>query len=1090
AYQYGCPIYIDGIEADIQVSSSKDYYGCGENIPFFSLFENGKYGWDGTETLSVYRTETEIEGASIWDIAGKIDTFGLIPDRSGGLVLDSVYSLICLDEGYVSRGCIYSGISIDERDNLWLSVYYSESSTVIEKWDGLAFNRLLDRFELPDSISPVVGIIVCKGIVYMLSWSEGGGRMIYKMNSTSGVIVGSIHPSGREFLDLRDAIVKENDNILALENGTKTLWEFSSLGDSISAFSLPSELEYNSIGYRNGKIYISTSEKIITIQGTVIDSFGFDLGVTSYGSLTIDDKGMIAVTGGWEGLFLFSPEGELECETWEPYGLCDISFYKGNILTSEFKHEAYSYINLYRKYGKENGILMTYPLGDPPVSFLFHSYEGFDVENSGSVLYQTPGPLWTTLNEDLLPLSSLYGAHFVPPVYVNMEGDWQNSPVFNDCILNIKFADLIEPPIIENVYDLNLSASENISFADTIKDTIPAGDYCVVGNVHSDYPQEIASDWKLFTVIEDNVTFLFKTDKEEGFVGDTFKINPLIINPLPLKQDSVFFAACRASGDTCDVLYIDTVISMEAGSVDSLPFTITPEEPLTIRGYLYVPPSHFVDKEFSPIIKSGRILTLNVNTPEIADLSPFRVTTEMYNYSFDDLALEVERIFLSDTLRDSVYLKMENVHTFVDTFSTEQPGTLKVIAKVGNETFEEEKFINFGMNGVVQLDSLYEVSPDSVEMSGIIRNGGVYPLECKALFCLLESDSSHGDTEKTMLAADSQRLMATHPTTQKINNLTNQPIAQSFAVLSAQRVVLSSVHEVGKGVTLSQFVSQLATAGVDTSFSMICLLPGETDTVPILFNRHDVGSYEMQAFLFTDSLDFMFDSASSNVNVVGDNQLFVDTLIVSPNCDTNGNVPLMALIDNRSFGSFAGNITVSSPVCYFDSVISLPLHSKDTLTFLLEDPIDEGIYAFTSVIKEGGVPVIQKLQNIEFHPFYRFDSLPVNLTVSAPDSGIVKIPVSNIGNAKGERNVRVNFADVININEYEIIEPGFCDTFACNYLVPEDFPGGEFFADAAILKNNYPETDTFFNVIVNGLMVNAADSLDKFVYTSSDTTEL
>ncbi len=1132
-YRNGCPVYIDGLEADIEVSTPQSYYGYGQEIPFSSLLENGGYGWTGTETLSVYRTETETGGASIWDIGEDIDMFGLIPDGSGGLVLDSVYSLRCITRGIGGGGGeVFSGSAqlsgysggasfssdIDEWGNLWLSYNYMGR---IEKIN-FRFWELLEAFNLPDSVGDIEGILTEKGIIYLIASDSG---RVYKMNSTSGDIMGNIQPPNRRFLDLVGVTVKENGNVLAVERGTETLWEFSGSGDSVSTFELPFGLYYGDMEYKDGTVYISARDKILTIEGEVIDSFGFDLKDEyqwdNFGPISIGDDGKIAALGFGEAehIILFSSDGEFESGTWAESPE-DIDFYRGDIVSCGVRYENLV-LNIYREFGKENGMLRVSSISEPPWDFLFHSHEGLDVSNSGSVTYEAPGPLWTPWNEKLVPLESFYGSHELPSIYINMEGDWTDSPVFNDCVLNIKSIYLVEPPIIENVYDLNLSPSDNVSFADTVMDTIPAGEYCVFGKAISAYPQEITYDWEPFTVIENNVTLLLEIDKEEGFAGDTFRINPLVINPLPLEQDSVFFMVGRASGDTCDILYIDTLISMEAGAVDSFPFTIIPEGPLTIRGYLHVPPSYFDGKEIAPIIKSDIMLSLDVNAPEIVDLSPFAINSEMYNYSSGELSLKVKRIFLTDTLRDSVSLETEGIYTFVDTFVTEEPGTLKVVVSSGGNTVIEEKFIDFGISGVVQLDSLYRVSPSSVQMSGIVNNAGLYPIEADALFCLVDGDAvmpaddmrlvadfeSHGDAETQSSSfnpattpdishKDTENtkrnvLLQQNPKSQNLNpSLTIQPFNNLTADLSAKRIALSAVSRVGRNISLSEFISGLTRAGIDTSFFAVGLSPGEQDTVPIMFNEHAVGDYRLQGFLFTDSKSFMFDSASSPVNVVGDNQVVVDSLIVSEYCAPNGNVILAAIIENQSFGHFTGDISISSLACYVDSSIDMSGGSKDTVVFLIESVLDEGIYTFTSKISEGGNAVSEETQDLEFHPIYRFDSLPVGLTVSAPDSGEIEVLVTNIGNVKAERTLKVNLADVLNIDENINIEPASIDTFSGNFRIPEDFPGGEYFADASVFKNLFPEVDTFFNVNVNGLIVQATDSLNRPVYSVNDTALL
>jgi hypothetical protein len=1142
-YQYnGCPIYIDGIEANIQVSTSKDYYGYGENIPFSSLLENGRYGWEGAESLKVARVRDSIGEFSIWGVTEYIDTFGLIPDGGGGLVLDSVYSLRCL-YGHASEPAFsnafnkqakilsgYSGseysLALDESNILWASY-----NRIIEKIDFISW-RLLEEFRLPDSVGDVEGLAAHQGTLYIIASDSG---RVYKMNSTSGDIMGNIQPPGRRFLDLTGVAVKEGGNVLAVEDGTKILWEFSNSGDSISALELPSELYYGDMDYQDGIIYISTPGKIVTVEGTSVDSFGVapDLGYY-YGPIDIDDNGKIVVAGNkWPGdgkkagdsfengyygvgyLRLFSSTGSIEAEIYSILPLYDLFFYKGDIISLESEYSPD--IAVYREFGINNGLIRAGGYGgwfeNLPEKYRFLSYKSSDVGNSGSILYQVPGPLWTPVDEDLMPLESMYGADYLLSLYITMQGDWHDSSVFYDCSLKLKVLDVLDSLIVENDYPLNLSPLGIVSFVDTIKDIIPPADYCVLGDVYYDYPKNITSDSKLFTVIGNNLTLILKSDKEEGFAGEPFRINPLAINPLPLSEDSLHLLVKGYFNET-ETTYVDTSFVLSAESTDSFPFVIMPDEPLVVRAELILPSSDTITREFTPIVKSTRLLSLEVSAPDVVDLLPFKTTTDVYNYSFDSLLVEIKRIFSSDTLRDSINLEKYGVYTFVDSFFATSSDTLRIIATTGGEVFTKRKFIDLGIKGNITLDSLFKVSPDSVMMSGIIRNEGVYPLEGNALFCLMERSSTQINRKflnfsypatpagyGTQINADFKDL--NYPTTQADNGTrisadgrdegdfsTIQPFNNLTADLSAQQIAISSVTRVGKDLTLSAFLSQLVRAGIDTSFSAIYLSSGKSDTIPISFDKHNAGNYTLRGFLFAEPSSVMLDSTSSSVNVVGNDQVFVDSLLVSPTCDSTGTVSLYVVLNNDSYSPFSGNLTINSPVLYQDSTVDLSSGTRDTVIFLLPDPIDEGEYAFTATISEGGVPVSEKIQKLEFHPIYKFDSLPFNLEVSTPDSGIIDISVSNIGNGKGERNVRVNLADAISINEYAIIDPSSSDTFTTNFLIPEDFPGGEYFADASILKNLYPEVDTFFKVNVNGLVIRAKDSLDKLVYSVSDTAAL
>ncbi|MEO0293436.1 MAG: Ig-like domain-containing protein [candidate division WOR-3 bacterium] len=1103
SYPYGCPIYIDGLTANIQVSTSKKYYGQGDEIPFSSVLENGGYGWNGAETLKVARMKDTLESFSIWDLTdtGSVETFGLIPDSSGGYILAPEYTLECvanLPYMPAEDSFLVVALAVDEYDNLWvMSASCNGNKIFLRKWDR-PFGNLLAEFSV--SI-PMIGwnidMEVHQGVIYISSPSSG---VVYRLNANSGEIIGYIHPPGGGFFMAIGGIeVKDNGNILVLDKWTRILWEFSSSGDSISTFVLPVEFEdpygYGfGLEYKDGVIYLADRKKIITIEGTSVDSFGL-ANYANYMRISLSDNGKLAATlcGEGCGLNIFSPQREFEVGGGVfVQDFCgDITFYKNYIVREETDEEHvvvndtivniiyYNNLYLYREFGKDNGMLKVSEFPDAPWKYKFHNYRNIDIPNSGSISYQVLDQNATYPSDDnLLPLSSMIGSDCLLPIYITMEGNYENSPVFYDLLLNLKTF-VSDSVIVKNTYPLSLSPYESVSFADTIRDTVPPGDYIVSGDAYSNYPQHITSDWKSFTVIGDNVALLLNSNKEEGFVGEEFRINPLTINPLPEIKEPLHLIVKGYFG-SLDTTYLDTTFMLNPQSLDSFPFVIRPQEPIVIRAELALPSGDTLRREFIPVVKNTRLLSLQIFAPDVVDLSPFTAKTEIYNYSFSPLSLEVKRIFGADTLINSLTLGPKETYTFVDSFSTVRSDTLKVIAITGGESFTKKKFIDCGIKGIVLLDSLFEVSPDSVRMNGIVRNEGLYPLSGKVLFCLIERTKG--------LIAHSLQLSATGFSAER-----QQVRAEPFpTTLSAQQVAISSVARVGKDLSLSAFISQLQRAGVDTSLTTIYLPMGKSDTVPIAFNRHNPGNYELLGFLFAETTpekSVMLDSSSSIVNIVGNNQVFVDSIFVSPTCDSTGSVLLWVTLSNRSYAPFSGNLIVSSPICYFDSLITLPIKMQDTIVFFLKEPIDEGRYYFTGALLEGGFSVNLKSQVLEFHPIYHFDSLP-NLEFSVPDSGMVEISISNIGNGKGERTVAVNFVDVLNINRDAEIKPGSSEKFSGSFYIPEDFPGGKYWASAEILKNSYPEVDTLFPVQVNGIRIEARDSLDKPVYSPEDTAKL
>ena len=1051
-YPKGCPIFIDGIEADISVSTPQYYYEQGEDIPFSSHLTNGNYGWNGVESLSVYRTEDVMGQFSIWDLgSSSVDSFGVIAGDSG-LILDSLYSLrnIYSKEfidftnkqevlGQGQQGFSLYSAAKDEWDNFWFA--YNDSGLIQKR--NSPFGDVITCFDVPDSVGFINGILPYMGVLY-LTVSDSG--RIYKLNSVSGELMGYIQPPYRRFFGLTGVAVKENGNILAVESGTYTLWEFSGVGDSISAFPLPESLLYGDMDYRDGTIYISAFTKIIKIEGTTIDSFGM-ADSSCYSSLAVDDNGNLAAYNG-NNIVLFAATGEIEVESGCTGFIDDLIFYRGDIVSME--EEILGYIKLYRKFGKNSGLIRFSNPGNTPDMFRFIDFEPVEDINSGSITYEGGyGDYGNFISEGLLPLEEFYGYNSLPPVYITLNGDWQDSPVFNDLLLKLFVFNDIDSTIITDTLDLDLLPYENVILSDTIRDTIPPGDYLVVGKAHSDYPQFISYDYESFTVIGDNITLILKTDREEGPPGDTFHINPVVINPTLEEKDSLHFLI-RGYCAESETTYIDTIFDIEADGIDSFPFFITPTEPLEVRAELFIPPDDTIYREFVPII-NGEVLTIALYASEIVNLLPFGVRSELRNLSPTSLNLDVKRIFLSDTLTDAITLASGGIFTFLDSFETTVSDTIEVIASSEGNVYSRERFVYFGINGEILLDTVYNVASDSIMLNSIISNNGVYPEGMKCLFCLFD------DGRKRTGMEGMDKLLPGIKTTRRIDSF-------------------------------ESFIESAARNSADTSIILLSLIPDEAETVTVNFDSKEPGAYTLKAYLFTDTSDIFLDSTSSIVNVAEYALVSIDSLILSPCADSMDSVQILVLMSNSSYSEFFGTLNLSSPFFVMETGIEIPYTKQETLSINLPVP-EEGIHEFTIELRDGGVVKDVYQEDLAFAS----QLLPVyipSLSLSPGDTTHITFRITNAGNGHCEGLVSIDWIDMIDVDYDTVLTVNDTFEFSPFLYVPEDLGWGRYFSYLTVLREGIVKLDTFASVQVNGMRVESYDSLDMMFYSIGDTADM
>jgi len=1053
--KYGCPIFINGIESQFTVNSKKDWYNQDEDVTITSLVDNGDFAYQGLETLSIYPFEETTQIFNLGLGPKKFLLYGMrieVDNSDSVALIDSLYSLRVFSIYLIDSDDWGHYITPDDCGNIWLFSFYTWEKSWGKKFNR-DFSEILQSFQFPDTLGDITDLALKGGWLYL---SDGSKGKIRKISTSTGELVDSWGLGDGSFPSIRGISISDDGKVIAVDDVTKRLYQFTPYGELVDSFNLPSSLNYNDLEFSNGKTYISAGDRILTFREGVIDTFCVS-DTIGYSAISVAENGKVAVLDEKE-VILYSEEGEVEDSLSimddEAYDLCFIGedllipwrIPQGPCLTPEKKQTVRrddNFVSRFREFGKDKGMIVYYSglISDifPDIYTFLDYYPDDNEPGTGSISYKARYG-----NDTEVPLGSLKGTHYLPKVEVELVGNYLNSPIFRNLGLEVR-ALAKDTLIYENTHELSLQLSEEMIITDSIQDSLPPGDYSVFGNLHTTQSQLVNSGINYFTVVGDGISLLMRPDTTDVPTGWTFHPLVKVVNPLPDLQENLHFTL-----RTEDSLYLDTTFSMDSNEVDSFPLEATAYNPTTLSGKLILPTNDTIKKDITLNVMGG-IISLSVSAPDIVNLKPFAVKSEVKNLSMVTQEVVLKKSLPTNLIIDTLQVPAGEIITTLDSLCITRSETLEVVASGGFDEIRKELPINFGIKSEVSLNPEYQVGPDSVEMSGIIKNDGSYPLKLKALFCLMDSESSRKSRE-TLLLPDARR--------------------------------------VGKELSFTEFVEKVAMADIDTSLSYIYLTPGKLDTIPIMFDFHQSGDYQMKGYLFTDSISLLLDSASSSVKIIPNALVSVDSMILSENCDSIGSVPLSVLISNESYNSFFGSLTLSSSVCYLDTTVEIFPLAEDTIIFSLQDPVSEGRQKFIASLKEGGRVLNEKKTDLNFRPIYQFDSLPDELNFSIGDTGSLAISVRNIGNGKGERRVSAKWVDVINIDQVSVLKPGSLSVFKQVFSIPLDMSGGEYYCEVGVFDGIYPEVDTFFPVRINGAAIIARDSLDQPVYQNGDMAEL
>ena len=782
-------------------------------------------------------------------------------------------------------------------------------------------------------------------------------------------------------------------------------------------------------------MYVSATHKVLKIKNNVIDTFCAS-DTVYYDAISVSDNGQLAVLDGYNSrVILYYPDGHIR-SSGSFFGDASSLLYKDTEILVPIimpqKDKFMGYIGQFKEYGFDKGLIILDPQSFLPYVYTFINYYPDVSENGGEITYTAVYDMFNGEGEKV-PLHSLLGMHYIPSVYVEMSGYWRNSPVFRK--LDFEVRELNKDSVVySKAHNISPMPGEHIHFTDTLSDTLSAGEYAIWGELYTNNEQTVNADINYFTVIRNNVSLIMRTDTNDVPSGYTFHPIIMVINP----QDEEIRGLHLVAG-TDDSVYLDTIFDIDSGSVDTFYVSIRPKEPTIFKGKLILPSGDTLRDEVSLNVLTGGV-TLNVSAPEYVNFEPFEVKTAIHNYADISREVVIKRRINADSIIDTLVLSPYEGKWLYDTFSTIKSDTLYVSLFGLSDTLVKKLPINLGIHCKLLFDTLYVLSPDSVRMTAVLRNNGVYDVNAKALFCLYDSSKS---------------TKAIHP-----------------------------------DMPFEKFVKELVRAHIDTSLSYFMLQADGTDTIPIVFNRHSPGHYILRGFVYTDSSSILLDSAASRVSVIPNSLVSIDTITVSPYADSLSHVPISVIVKNSSYKGFEGDMVLSSNICYFDTAVYLAPQKWDTIVFYLQDTVYEGEYLFEAEAREGGIKVAEKIAKLLFKPTYVFSGLANNYSLGVGDSGILSFYVRNIGNAQGERTILANWADVINLNAYTTIPPSHIDTFKQAFYIPDDMPGGRYLCNVSLLKGMYPEMDTFFTLLINGANIKAKDTLDRWAYDMGDTAHL
>ncbi|MCK4544986.1 hypothetical protein KAU43_05560, partial [candidate division WOR-3 bacterium] len=447
-------------------------------------------------------------------------------------------------------------------------------------------------------------------------------------------------------------------------------YKFDNNGNLLDSLNLPMDLDYGNIDFAFGNVYVSSSNKVLMINNTIIDTF-CESNTINYDAISMGNNGELAVLTSGD-VVLYSSDGTMKSSGWLDIDSKDL-LYKGiDILIPgwnpcKVKREwSYGYVYNYREYGVDKGLIKFDPQEFLPSNYTFVNYYPDDDQNGGNITYNGVYD-----NGNKVSLQSLLGLHYIPTVHIEMFGDWHNSPVFRK--LDFAVRELCQDSLIyRTTHSINPAVGENIQFNDTLTDSLSQGEYAIFGNLYTNNNQIVNSNINYFSVIGNEVALLMHRDTNDVPAGWIFHPNIKVINPLPAGQENLHLIV-----NSNDSLYIDTIFDVDSCSTDSFPISVSPNVPTILNGELILPTGDTLRKEISLNVLAGEI-TIDVVTPEYVNFEPFEVKNIISNNSGIHQEIIIKRRINTDSLIDTVLIYPNDKNRLYDTLSTINSDTLYV----------------------------------------------------------------------------------------------------------------------------------------------------------------------------------------------------------------------------------------------------------------------------------------------------------------------------------------------------------------------------------------------------------------------------
>ncbi|RKZ15342.1 hypothetical protein DRQ17_06615, partial [bacterium] len=1020
-YYNGVEVFIDGITGGINVSTPKDYYRIRERIPFHSFYQNGDFGLSGVETLKVY-TKTDTMG--IFPADEPCQFYG-VHYGGNGVVLDATYTLVGIfppeKKKRIShtKGDFMDLLAEDEFHHIWHydGMYMCEYENV---------DRVVKDFRIDStSVGEVCDMEVKNGVIYLCSPDSG---KIYKFSTNDGNMIGKIKPHA-EITLVKGFGIREDGNLLILDNNR--IIEISPEGDSLLTIGIPDSVQPIEMEYYSGSIYLLLPDKVLLFNGLGWESFALEDSGT-YISMDLSSEGKVGLVYEKNGEYYLSLYGsdhsfETECMIRTGgngfYAHC---FHKRDIYVLAW---SYPEFDVYREFGRDYGVILLSPF-DEHFSYMLMSYTSDDEVNSGEIEYRV-GSFEDFRADNLVPLEYVIGDTALPYQWVILRGDYQDSPVFRELNFRLKVFDAADTIVYIDTIPLSLQPSGSFSISDTIKDSLPPGNYSISGSIVTDSGQMVTRDIKHFWVVDNGLNLVMKIDKEMGSQGDSFHVSVICVNADTLPYDSVRLKVFD------DSTYIDTLLSIGANGSDSFQLSIYPDSSEEITSMAILPSGDtLLQKKQIVLIESG--LSCDLVTSGYFGMEGLETFTEIQNFSTLGKEISVIRSFSEDTLIDTVNIEGKDTYVFVDTFYSLYSDTFRVEIHWKGRCFTFSKYERFGIDGEVCMDSYVQVPSSNAECNSVVKNKGLFPLEFRAVYALFPSDK---------------------------RGIFRPMLRRKFEDIDG-------------------FEKRILSSGGDTSVFYITLPPGISDTIYPIFGEKSPGQYTLKAFLFAESTGLFLDSLSSSVIVVPENRLSIDTVII-PDTSSDTLLPVRVVLKNSSMDPSGGVVSLSTGSYYREKDFEILPDSEDTIVFNMFTPIPEGNFTLEVEIK--GIDAKEMVAS--FKPKIVFDTLPSVYTTSN-GKGCFFIRLRNTGNGEGERVLKMEWADVVNLEKHINIPVGRDTSFIDSFPVPEDMPGGIYYCRLSVLNDGFPEVDTFIPVYVDGIRITAWDSLDRAIYLSGDTIHL